>query len=71
MFLRIADFSELKGFLVEFLETSAPEKSKIPENRQNSGFFRALPFTMHLVCTLLFFPEKGAELLSAPKLLLN
>ena len=48
------DFLEFKGLLVEFLETGAPEKiKKAPEDLQKSRIFWALPFTMHLVCTLL------------------
>ena len=60
---------------MEFLRTGAPEKSKSPQNLQNSGFFWASPFTMYLVCTLLifsfwgggFFPnEMSAQKLETP-----
>ena len=42
---------------MEFLENRRSwENQKPPENRQKGGFFRASPFTMHLVCTLLIVP---------------
>ena len=54
MFVKIDDFIELKGFLVEFIESRrSSENQKPPENRKKSGLFWASPFTMHPVCTLL------------------
>ena len=52
-FVKIADFTKFKDFLVEFPENRRSwENKKPPENRQKSGLFWASPFTMHLVCTL-------------------
>ena len=49
----------LKGFLVEFLESRPSwENQRPPENRQKSGLLWASPFTMRLVCTLLICSAK-------------
>ena len=63
IYIYIYIFFFFSGFSSGAPRTSAPEKIKTPRNsperrrppetRQKGGFFRAPPFTMHLVCTQL------------------
>ena len=52
VFAKIGDLLSLKIFCGNPIEQVLLRNQKLPENHQN-GFFRALLFTMHLVCSLL------------------